>query len=46
MAVVNVDVVGLVTYENGTHSEKGPAFVARLEDGTTWGGTTEELTVV
>jgi hypothetical protein len=43
VAVVDVPAEGIVTYENGTTSEAGPAFVARFEDGTTWGGGAAEL---
>lgn len=41
--LVTVSEAGLVTYGNGTQSEAGPAFVARFEKGTTWGGAAEEL---
>jgi hypothetical protein len=41
-----VTTAGIVTYENGSTSQEGPAFVARFEEGTTWGGTAEELMAV
>lgn len=44
--IVDVTTAGIVTYENGSTSQEGPAFVARFEDGTTWGGTAEELDAV
>jgi hypothetical protein len=44
--VVDVTTAGIVTYENGSTSQEGPAFVARFEDGTTWGGSAEELNAV
>lgn len=43
VAVMDVDQPGLATYENGTSSEPGPAFAARFEEGTPWGGTADEL---
>jgi hypothetical protein len=46
VAVVEVLEPGLVTYENGSTSLAGPAFVARSQDGTTWGGTSRELEAV
>ncbi len=46
IAVVDVGVSGIVTYANGTESEGGPSFVARFENGTTWGGAAAELHAV
>jgi hypothetical protein len=46
VAVVDVTEAGLVTFVDGAVSLKGPAFVAREEVGTPWGGTEEELEVV
>jgi hypothetical protein len=43
LAVVEVQEARLVTYDNGTESVAGPAFLAREDPGTTWGGTTDEL---
>lgn len=43
VAIVEVTEPSLVTYANGTTSLAGPAFVAREESGTTWGGTVAEL---
>jgi hypothetical protein len=45
-AVVDVAEPGLVTYPDGSASHAGAAFVARLQDGTTWGGTGQELAAV
>lgn len=46
VAVVEVTEAGIVTYSNGTLSQMGPAFVARAEPGSTWGGTEDELDAV
>jgi hypothetical protein len=46
VAVVDVTEAGIVTYANGTVSQAGPAFAARAESGSTWGGTEEELDAV
>lgn len=43
VAVVQITEPGLVTYPDGSKSHAGPAFVAREENGTTWGGTAVEL---
>ncbi len=43
IAVVDVSEAALITYADGTKSEAGPAFVAREQIGTTWGGTADEL---
>ena len=45
IAVVEAE-AELVTYADGTTSQAGPAFVAREQPGTTWGGTAVELTAV
>ena len=45
-AFVNVTEPGLVEYADGSKSSTGPAFVAREQEGTTWGGTEEELEAV
>jgi hypothetical protein len=46
VSVVEVTEAGLITYANGTASHVGPAFAAREESGSTWGGTEDELDVV
>jgi hypothetical protein len=46
VAVVDVAAPGLVTYSDGSSSKAGPAFVARSQDGTTWGGSSKELDAV
>lgn len=46
IAVVHVTEPGLVTYRDGSKSLAGPAFVAREENGTPWGGTAVELVSV
>ncbi len=46
VAIVEVTEPGLITYADGSTSVAGPAFVARFQDGTTWGGTGEELAAV
>lgn len=46
VAIIDVERAGMVTYENGSRSLPGPAFVARAEEGAAWGGTTEELDAV
>ena len=46
VAVVEVPEAGLVTYQDGSKSLAGPAFVTRREDGSPWGGNAEELTAV
>lgn len=46
VAIVDVDVAELVTFEDGSTSQAGPAFVAKAEDGTTWGGRTDELDLI
>jgi hypothetical protein len=43
IAVVDVTEAGLVDYPDGSTSQTGPAFVARAETGTTWGGSADEL---
>lgn len=43
VAVVQITEPGLVTYPDGSKSLAGPAFVARQENGTPWGGTAVEL---
>lgn len=45
-AIIDVAVPELVTYPDGSKSLPGPAFVTREENGTTWGGTGEELAFV
>jgi hypothetical protein len=45
-AIVDVTDAGLVSYADGTHSQAGPAFLAREELGQAWGGTPEELDVL
>ncbi|MBT9586051.1 hypothetical protein IV102_22105 [bacterium] len=44
--LVDVTEPELVTYADGTKSEAGPAFITRLEDGTPWGGSADELRYV
>lgn len=46
IAVVDVSEPGLVTYADGSSSNEGPAFVARSQDGITWGGSSKELEFV
>ena len=46
VAVVDVGTPGLVTYPDGSSSKVGPAFLARSQEGTTWGGVTKELDAV
>lgn len=46
VGVVEVAEAGLITYGDGSVSLAGPAFVAREEAGSTWGGTAEELEIV
>ncbi|AKT38397.1 DUF3037 domain-containing protein [Chondromyces crocatus] len=46
LAVVEVTEPALVTYADGSTSCPGPALLARLEHGTTWGGTSDELAAI
>jgi hypothetical protein len=43
IAVVDVPIAALATYRDGSSSQAGPAFVSRFEDGTAWGGSSDEL---
>jgi hypothetical protein len=41
--VIDVPIDDLVEYANGSRSIAGPAFVSKAEQGTSWGGTADEL---
>lgn len=46
VCVIDVDEPALATYKDGIKSDAGPAFAARFEEGTPWGGTSDELAAV
>jgi len=46
VSVIDVDEDELVEFANGSRSQRGPAFVARFVNGTTWGGSADELKLV
>jgi hypothetical protein len=46
IGIVDAPFAGLATYRDGSSSQVGPAFVSRFEDGTAWGGSSEELHAV
>ncbi|MFZ5890014.1 MAG: HipA family kinase [Myxococcota bacterium] len=46
VSIVDVAEVALVKFADGTHSQQGPAFLARFESGTVWGGGSDELKAV
>lgn len=43
IAVINVTEEDEIEFATGAHAQPGPAFIAREVNGTTWGGSAEEL---